>query len=657
MGQNGNYIKLPSLKSIEVNDYTLFKNSWSYRVKDGLNLFLGINELGKTTTANMIIYGLVGLYEDITPKYFKSRAHTDGKTEPTVALTFKIGNESLHIKRKLFSRIIDSFKVGRQQYTLQDNANIDEIYKDTLLRLTGISDINDLSFLLRYLLIREEEGNFLLWDQERQSKVLRLLLNHPKFDSEFEDLTEKVRTADSKVRDTQYYIGQLRNDLAHTEILKNKRLEKDVEYTTIKQLENELSLVTVSIAALRERKLAIRQNITYISDNLINHESESEGLAADIDRAIDELRALEKQLFESIYTSPKVALAAHKFSKYKICMFCDHEIEKSNAERITRIIEDEKHCPVCASKISVSKPKPNADDATIQDIEKLRTKIIELNDQSAKLKDSIKVLSADRNREWAMHNETDLNLKDALIKQENLKISKAAAEEGKEDLSISYDTDIRTYRGSIEDKEVEMNKAKSSKSKYESKLKEKNDDLSLIINSFSKQLNVIFNKYVSEYFRADCLLKAIEGNKSKEYRTKLTTFFPKFDDQDRQTQDSVSTSERIFLESIFRLSIIELYHRITSIAPFIVMETSEGPFDIISTDRFAAALNKFSENHFPFISITNLSKPDFVKKLINGYDNPAGRTLKFLDFCHLSAEQKQNIKKYLQIQETILGKE
>src|SRR4030043_1765981 len=95
MGQNKNYIKLPSLHSIEVNDYTLFKKSWSYQVKNGLNLFLGINELGKTTTANMIIYGVVGRYEDITPKYFKSRAHTNGKAEPTVALTFKVGNNIL----------------------------------------------------------------------------------------------------------------------------------------------------------------------------------------------------------------------------------------------------------------------------------------------------------------------------------------------------------------------------------------------------------------------------------------------------------------------------------------------------------------------------------------------------------------------------------
>lgn len=152
-------------------------------------------------------------------------------------------------------------------------------------------------------------------------------------------------------------------------------------------------------------------------------------------------------------------------------------------------------------------------------------------------------------------------------------------------------------------------------------------------------------------------MQPIVGRKSNESRTNLTTFYPKFDGQNRLTLDSVSTSERIFLESIFRLSIVELYHRLTSIAPFILLETSEGPFDVISTIKFAEALNEFSKNHFPFISITNLSKPEFVEQLISGYDNPANRTLKFLDFCNLSAEQERNITKYLRIQKKIFGKE
>jgi|GEM_PF-4095908 len=54
------HVKLPCLKSISVQDYALFTNNWEYKLKPGMNLFLGVNGVGKTTTTNLIIYGLIG---------------------------------------------------------------------------------------------------------------------------------------------------------------------------------------------------------------------------------------------------------------------------------------------------------------------------------------------------------------------------------------------------------------------------------------------------------------------------------------------------------------------------------------------------------------------------------------------------------------------
>jgi len=64
VSNNDNYIKLPCLKSISVNNYALFKENWTYEVKNGLNLFLGANVLGKTTTSNLVIYGIAGIWEE-----------------------------------------------------------------------------------------------------------------------------------------------------------------------------------------------------------------------------------------------------------------------------------------------------------------------------------------------------------------------------------------------------------------------------------------------------------------------------------------------------------------------------------------------------------------------------------------------------------------
>jgi len=264
-------------------------------------------------------------------------------------------------------------------------------------------------------------------------------------------------------------------------------------------------------------------------------------------------------------------------------------------------------------------------------------------------------LENERDTCWKQYYEIDNSLKEALMNRDELLIKKASLGEGKEDLTIVYDKDIAAFQETIRGQEEKIDKAKRRRNKYVSKLEEMNSRLNDLIASFSSQLNSIFDKYASKYFRGDCSLAPVVGRKSKDSRTYLTTFVPMFGGQARLTTDSVSTSERIFLESLFRLSLIELYHSYTSHQPFFVLETSEGTFDVHMTRKFAEGLRMFSNNKFPFISITNLSKPLFIKKLISGYDNPDNRTLKFLDLCWLSEEQERNKQEFMDIQADIFS--
>ena len=57
---------IPDLRSIEIKSYNLFNSNWKYEIKNGLNLFLGVNAIGKTTTMKLIIFGFVGEYIDIS---------------------------------------------------------------------------------------------------------------------------------------------------------------------------------------------------------------------------------------------------------------------------------------------------------------------------------------------------------------------------------------------------------------------------------------------------------------------------------------------------------------------------------------------------------------------------------------------------------------
>ena len=96
-GQMANkYVKLPIIKEIEVERYELYEKSWQYKFKKGLNLFIGGNRLGKTTSVYIILFGIVGIPTDKT-HFFSSRIRENNckYDNPIVRLVFKIGSDSV----------------------------------------------------------------------------------------------------------------------------------------------------------------------------------------------------------------------------------------------------------------------------------------------------------------------------------------------------------------------------------------------------------------------------------------------------------------------------------------------------------------------------------------------------------------------------------
>ena len=217
MSKNDNHIKLPCLKSIAVNNYALFKENWTYKVKNGLNLFLGANGLGKTTTANLIIYGIVGAWQDendnLHESYFTEREHEALKDhyknqKPTVTIAFEVAASCFSVERYLSNPQIKQFSIDGELFDEVETQNIHDVYVDKLKGCCLLDNIEDLSFILRKLLIREEEGNYLMWDRVDQSKIIRLLFNPPGFFNDFAELEKKTTNALSMANRLRDFRGQ-----------------------------------------------------------------------------------------------------------------------------------------------------------------------------------------------------------------------------------------------------------------------------------------------------------------------------------------------------------------------------------------------------------------------------------------------------------------
>jgi len=187
-----------------------------------------------------------------------------------------------------------------------------------------------------------------------------------------------------------------------------------------------------------------------------------------------------------------------------------------------------------------------------------------------------------------------------------------------------YDEDIKNYQEAIDKAHEEFLANKQQ-------LDELNNQLNTRINELTNGLSEGFNKYAEKFYFKDLHLTTYEGRKKSDSKLKLTSFCPVFEGKERTSDKHVSKSEGILLEYVFRMSLIRHYHALTKINPFLILESSEGAFDIVRTEQLAAVFTLFGKNDFPFISITNLSKLEFVKIMLNGLKGAKDRIFNFIN--------------------------
>ena len=651
MKNNNQFMKLPSIRSIQVNNYALFTDSWTYKVKPGLNIFLGVNGLGKTTTANMIIYGIVGLWDDISATYFADREHPSLKEhfnqkEPSVIIMFDIGSQRISVERFLRKPLIVRYSIDDTHYERGTTDRIDEQYREDLASLCSLDSIEELSFLLRRLLIREEEGNYLLWDKIDQSKVIRLLLNVSSFYHEFDVLEKEVTDADTVVRGQQDIQHKFRERQRVLINQKDEIIERGEAPKTKSEILQKINALTESIASLQRQKDINLDSLNYLNNELKSLEQLTHSLSAEIDALNDEITRMEQTFFESVYFSPQIALVSHKLSNYSICIFCNNRISHNKVAQITDSIEHRHSCPVCASEI---RPLPAKSKTPSKDIiEKLHQLSDLSNEKSLQLHEHSKKQSSIKSslsELWSKQREIDEKLNRMHLDFNDLNLNLSASETGNAPLT-QYDRDIKVLQEQINYYQGIIDKHREIYNQKRAALDEKNNQLNTRIEEYREKLNKIFNKYAQNYFKEDCLLVPHEGRKPIESKVKLTTYCPKFDDRLRAALNSVSKSEGIFLEYLFRMALVELYTSETSFQTFLILETSEGAFDTFRTEQLADTIAHFGKSKFPFITIVNLSKPSFVADLIRKIKNPKDRLFNFLDCGALDKQQEEHRKEF-----------
>ncbi|WP_157258117.1 AAA family ATPase [Pedobacter ginsenosidimutans] len=644
------YIMLPALKSIQVENYHLFSKNWSYNLHAGMNLFVGTNGLGKTTTTSLIIYGMVGPNSEIPMEYFENRGgESSPKFYPTIKLIFSVGDHEFEIHRVITEDTILYLRVDEHEYHSKDFDNIDDIYDGLLKQYTGIESISDITFLLQKFLIRQEEGNYLIWDDKGgdQSKLIRILINEAGFQAEYERLAKDVKDLDTSVRGKTDVKAQFTKKIKELELLRSTELEKRQDYNQRSELEKSL----LGVKAEYEKNLELQEknleNIKYLTGLIKESDGKIEVVSAEYELHTDQIRDLESRLFKHVYSDESVLTSIHKLKHYGICIYCNKTPKVEVVKEIINKLEIRNQCPVCESGLDLVHPDLD-NTQVLEELEASQKKLGQAKEEIEPLKVQKVELVKQVDALWIEQRIIEKEINANAIKQYDLNIQLSTLNKNPEEQITEYDTQISGLQTQVLNYEKEIEPERDKWERAKERLNAKNDELNEVISSFEDKLNAIFVKYASKYFKPDCKLTTIE-RRPKESKINVKSYVPEFEEKTRFEIKNCSTSERIFLEYLFRISLLELYQIESKNSPFIIMETTEGAFDISNTIELASSFNEFGDIGLPFILITNFSKPDFLQKLSEGIGKSKHRLLNYLEFGKLSDIQKKSVPEFRKV--------
>lgn len=650
MSQNQALISLPTIKNITVENYSLFTKTWSYDFSEGMNVFLGANGLGKTTTTYLIIYAISGLDQSlgIQMDYFKKKGSKidELKDGPFVTVEYNIGDNYVSVTRYLNEKGIYSFTINNDTFSSKEIDNLDESYDGQILEEIGISDMEDLVFLLKKFIVREEEANYLLWDNEGydQSRLIRLLINQPGFEHQFKNQEEKVRKLDSKKRDNQNFRKQFVKRLEVLQGERDRDIENNKEEKSLREIVDEKKITQKKIDSLIIKKASTLDDYNYLNNILNKKNDELVRLSLELEQKSESTRSIENQIFGDIYSDEKVLLAIHKLKHYNICLFCNTHTNQERSKSICERVEHDHRCPVCDNNL-LPEERERTDqglDDQYETLNKDSKEIRRLNEQFRQLDNSISKEREELRKLWYKQKEQNDQFHKLKTELNNLDLreinAQKSADERKEtvyDQAIStLEKEIAKYDEVIDEADEELLKAKQKLEKIDSKQNK-------TIKGFQEKLNTLFKKYAHKYFTQDCELVLI-SRKSKMSQINVQSFVPSFNKTDRHYHRDCSTSERYFLEYIFRLSLMELYSTESGNHGFLMLETSEGAFDISTTANLAAFFIEYSKQKTPFTVITNFSKIDYLQNLVKGIQYNKERLLNYLEIGKLSKAQMES---------------
>jgi DNA polymerase III delta prime subunit len=638
---------LPMLEEFSISSYSLFKRDIGWEFHPDVNLFLGINGVGKTTTIRAVAFAIVG--REAVPKsnYFASRMSGLGPNKPLVSISFRLGEIRFKVTRRLDSLEFVQFEYEDGQARKQSEK--ESAYVAELLRAAGIPTIEDFAFLLQHLLIREEEAENTLWNAEDHSKVLRLIFTDGEFEREYSALQQLLKDAHIRFSQHSLLLTRSRNELDQL----RERVpvsDRDSKAQEREQLANYLIQINGDFEVARAQIQQILSPIDSLRGTLSVLEDQKVVIEERIDSIEEHLYAAEAHYHGGLYDQhTPLRMAARKLEAYGVCMFCDREVSGSLRSELEQTIKKEENCLFCGQKWE-----------NHSDIPEVHVDSFYLERKEMRL-----ALSA-LEQEIRSHT-VEL---DALVREETerrtslMSLERQKADWEREFIQLtevsvgSALSDIDRLAAHVQVLERQTAEARATRDQALVQIAPLRTRAEMTLSQLESRFGDIFSSMVKQCLGEDGSVEVQLKQKSGD-QAEYAVFRPIMGGRVRKSSSEVSKSQAILLDYAFRMTVLALYKELTGWSSFFILETFEGVLDVAYVQRIGRLLGDFAlDSGHLLVVVNNLSRSDFLNALFSRISPGSARldrTLNFLLFGRLLGVQREGVPLYQRIGHEVFG--
>ena len=614
---------LPKIKRLKIDNFDLYKCPLEIDLSDKLNIIFGTNGLGKTTLLNIIRYSVIGPYKGrervrnykdqqksrrpmFDRDYFKNRMQVP-LNEAEVEVEFSIANDTFVTKHSLYSHRLISFRVNgkkeeerekeldyekyeRKYFASINDKQLSESlinkYHKELIKSSGFPDINSFILMLTEIMFFSESRNFVFWDENLSKLVLSKFMPKEKY-FEYSETQKLIKKYDSQARLRSYKMSMVK------EFLGEDLNKSGYNVYSLKDLEDvEFKIKTINTKIHEYRELLNKRT----QERLQNR--------AEIDRLRAELGVLENKWYRNIFPNDYQDFY-DKFTPILssgVCPFCGTEHIDFHID----ILE----CFFCKSRININT------DVDLTEIE-IKQKNLQIKKKTLDLR------YEELNKEIEIINNSVKDGESELfeITKEKLKIKRKMD-------SVPNDN-LEKYNQLNREKELFLNKLEETKKK-ENQLA---DDIDQSIKSVFLNFSKIFYKYAYSFLGNDSNIR-LELVGSGE--NTLFKFF--LNNSARESEESLSESQRIFIDMAFRLATLEFFHKDT----YFMSETPDSTLDYLFEENAVDTFNSYLESGNTLFLSANARNSSLVSSLIK--KNSSIKIINLLDISRHANKQYKEIE-------------